>query len=308
MKGEHGFALVAVLLVMAMLGALGAEFAYAMRLEATEVRSYRDGIVAEHLAEAGIAQAIREIVGDVGFVAVADDGDLTFYKADRSALPRLPRTNVPLGAGAFSYRISDEEGRINVNSAPPPRIDALLTVLGIDKIARDTIGDSLQDWRDADEAHRVNGAESEDTYLLLSVPYRSKNGALDSLEELRQVHGVTREIFEGTQERPGIKELLSVRSPGQVNINTASPVVLRALGLGDAQLSDVVQGRKQTPMQMTDLGRFPQGVFQVQTRTFRIVAEGLVEGHVRARVTAIVQRHADTGGDNVTVLEWAESR
>ena len=44
----------------------------------------------------------------------------------------------------------------------------------------DVMLDSWQDWRDTNEEHRINGAESEDTYLKLSVPYRSKNGKVDT--------------------------------------------------------------------------------------------------------------------------------
>jgi len=49
MRAERGFALIVVLLVMAIVGVVGAEFAYSMRLEATAVRAYKDRILASHL-------------------------------------------------------------------------------------------------------------------------------------------------------------------------------------------------------------------------------------------------------------------
>ena len=58
---ERGFALIAVLLVLALIGTLGAEFAFSMRLEASAVRNYKETVTATHLAEAGLAQAMREI-------------------------------------------------------------------------------------------------------------------------------------------------------------------------------------------------------------------------------------------------------
>src|SRR5207249_4291196 len=77
--------------------------------------------------------------------------------------------------------------------------------LGLDKSVRDVIGDSLQDWRDANEEHRLNGAESDDFYLKLPLPYRAHNANLESITELLQIHGVleTPAIFWGTEERPG---------------------------------------------------------------------------------------------------------
>jgi general secretion pathway protein K len=304
---RRGFALLAVLLVLAILGVLGAEFAYSMRLEATSVRSYKDNLTAAHLAEAAVEQAIREIAGDVAFVATDADGALTFYNRNRIALKRLPRTNVPLGVGAFTYRVSDEEARLNLNAATPDRVDRLLIGLGVDKIERDVINDSLQDWRDPNEEHRINGAESEDYYLKLPLPYRSKNANLDSITELLQIKGVTPAIYHGTAGKPGLSAYVTVKSPGQVNINTAPCLVLQALGFGEAECTAVDQGRRDGPYP-TVPGQFGGRGLSTTTRTFRIEAEGLVNGEVRARLTAIVQRRSDAANDSVVVVEWSGVR
>jgi general secretion pathway protein K len=307
MNDRRGFALIAVLLVLAVVGVIGAEFAYSMRLEATSVRTYKEMLIAAHLAEAAVEQAVREIAGDVAFAATADDGSLTFYTRDRFALKRLPRANVPLGGGQFTYRITDEEARLNLNAATPERVDRLLQALGIDKIERDTINDSLQDWRDANEEHRLNGAESEDTYLELPVPYRSKNANLDSITELLQVKGLTPAIFHGTEDKPGLAAFVTAKSPGQVNLNTASCEVLKALGFGEAECTLVDQARREGPFTSVP-GQFGGRGLTTTTRTFRIEAEGIVGGEVRARLTAIVQRRADAGNDSVIVLEWSGIR
>ena len=205
MSRQRGFALIAVLLVLAMLGILGAEFAYSMRLEATSVRAYKDTLTAAHLAEAGVEQAIREIAGDVMNAVLAEDGSLTFYNRERLELKRLPRTNVPLGAGQFSYRITDEEARLNLNTSPP------------------------------------------------------------------------------------------------------ACVVLRALAFGDAECSAVEQARRDGPY-TTVPGQFGGRGLSLTTRTYRVEAEGIIDGQPRARLTAIIQRRTDSAGDNVTVLEWSGIR
>jgi len=305
-RDERGFALIVVLLVVAVVGVVGAEFAYSMRLEAAAVRAYKDGIIGRHLAEAAVAQATREIVADAPFVTADEGGVLTFYARELLELPRLPREKVEFGGGQYSYRLSDEEARINLNTSAPDRIDRLLRELGLDKSVRDTIGDSLQDWRDPNDLHRLNGAESDDYYLKLPVPYRAKNANLDSARELLQIRGVTPEIYNGAPDRPGLAEAVTVKTAGQVNINTATPFVLAALGLSAAEISDIQQARRLQPY-ATVPPRFGGRGLAAQTRTFRIEADGIVDGRVAARVTAIVQRR-DGSPPSVAVLEWSTPR
>jgi len=223
------------------------------------------------------------------------------------ARKRLPHRNVPLGAGQFTYCISDEEARLNLNTSPPDRVSRLLEALGIEREDRDAIVASLQDWRDPNEEHRLNGAESDDTYLELPVPYRSKNANLDSLAELIQIKGVTAKLMEGQEGRPGLAGLVTVKTPGQVNINTAGREVFRALGISDAEFTEIEQSRRQGPY-VSVPGRFGGRNLTITSRTFRIEAQGLVDGQVRARLTAIVQKRAATGGEDVAILDWSGVR
>ncbi|MDO8477786.1 MAG: type II secretion system protein GspK [Candidatus Rokubacteria bacterium] len=314
MSNERGFALLAVMLVLALLAVVVTELAVSMRLEASMVRSYKDGIVATHLAEGAVQQAIREILGPGGVQALDEDGTLVFFLAPDGSglpvkLPKLPRERVALGTGEFSYRIMDEESRINLNSAPPDRVDRLLAAIGVDKQARDIINDSLQDWKDADELHRLNGAESEDFYLKLPVPYRARNGALQDTAELLQIRGVTREIYTGAKGQPGLVDLVTVAGRGTVNINTAPGPVLKTLGLSDAEVGDITQTRTRQPY-TTVPPRFAGRGLAVGSATFRIEAEGLTAGEPRARIVAIVQRRTGqpTGraapAIRVAILSW----
>jgi general secretion pathway protein K len=304
--GQAGFALIAVLLVLALLGIVGSEFAFSMRLEASAVRAYKDAVLGTHLAEAGVQQAIREIAADYALVGFYH-GVLTFFKPDGTPIPLLPRAHVALGSGEFSYTLSDEEARLNINTAPPERVDRLLQCLGIEKSHRDVINDSIQDWRDADENHRLNGAESEDTYLKLPVPYRSHNTNLESVHELLQVKGITPTLFSGNDERPGLVQYVSVKTGGPVNINTAEDkAVMCALGLSQAEITTIDQTRRDHPY-VTVPGQFGGRGFAVTSRTFRIDAEGQIGGRTGARITAIVQKRPSTQSPQaagVAVLEW----
>jgi general secretion pathway protein K len=298
MRNQRGFALLAVMLVLALLGVVVTEFAFSMRLEASMVRSYKERLLAGYLAEAAVQQAMREVLGPGDVHGLDDDGDLIFYgsaagvgQTQPTRLPSLPRVRVPLGAGEFSYRITDEESRINLNTAPSERVDRLLGTLGLDKQQRDVINDSLQDWKDADSLERPNGAESESYYLRLPLPYRARNGQMQDVRELLQIRGITREVFWGADGKPGLADLTTVVGRNTVNLNTAPVPVLKALGFSDAEISDVTQARVRNPYPSV-AGRFAGRGLTVGSSTFRIEAEGLMAGEPRARVVAIVQRRA----------------
>lgn len=293
MRDQRGFALLAVVLVVALLGVVATELAVGARLEAGMVRAHRDAVAARHLAEAAVHQAIREVQGEGPIQKLDADGQLVFYRlAPGQTVPvrltPLPRSRVPLGPGEFSYRLSDEEGRLNLNLAAQDRVERLLEALGVERALRDVIGDSLQDWKDANDAHRLNGAES-DHYLRLPVPYRARNAPLQDAAEMLQVRGVTPALWAGTAEQPGLAALVTVHGRNIVNVNTAPEPVLRALGLSPAEVTDIIQGRQQAPYPFVP-GRYAGRGLGVGGQTFRIEAEGWVAGQRRARLTAIVQR------------------
>lgn len=304
---QRGFALLAVMLVLALLGVIGAEFAYSMRLEASAVRAWKETVAGTHLAEAGIHQAVRELVRDWGFVTRCADQPLRFYKRDGTLMERLPFKNVPLGPGQFSYEMTDEEARVNVNTVTPDRLDRLLQRLGLEKQGRDTVIDSIQDWRDPNDEHRLNGAESDDYYLKLPVPYRARNANVTSVRELLQVRGITPALFDGGDGKRGLLDVMTVRTPGQININTADALVLHGWGLAEAEITDVEQERCRDRAFTVVPGRLAGRGLSANTRTFRIEAVGLMGGQVVAHARAVVQRQTDANA-NVIFLEFSITR
>ena len=318
-REEGGFALIAVLLVLAFVAVIGAEFAYSMRLEASAARIYKETLIATHLAEAGIEQATRELVADFAYVSLGDDKDpgndpdcpLVFYTAARVALKRLPHRNVPLGGGQFTYCITDEEGRFNLNTMlTGDRFVRLLEAHGASSGPTGTRSRTVcSDWKDPNEEHRINGAESEDTYLKLPVPYRSKNGNLDSVAELVQIKGITPAVMEGVDGRRGLADVVSVWGSSQINVNTAGsrsppgPWTVRCPVLATSSRPGAW-----TPTFPTARLATTGVALSHNSRTFRIEALGLVDGQVRARLTAIVRKGTNTGTDGITVLGWSGVR
>ncbi len=314
MRRERGFALVAVMLVLTLLSVVVLELVFSMRLEASTGRAFTDGLLAEHLVDAAVQQAIREVLSQAPIQALDEPGRLVFLRAAPGSplptlVPPLPRERVPLGTGEYSYQLSDEDARLNVNTAPGERMDRLLRTLGVEKEARDIIVDSLQDWKDADELRRVNGAESDDYYLTLPVPYRARNAPLQDVAELRQIRGVSEDLYWGTAEHPGLVDLVTVFGRDSVNINTAAAPVLTALGLSDAEISDILATRIRAPYTAVP-GRFAGRGLGVGSATFRVDAAGWVGGVRRAHAVAVIQRRgvasvtSSVSTLGIVILSW----
>jgi len=303
LRTERGLALIVVLLALSLILTVTGELARAMRLEATTTANFRASISTLYLAEAAYQRAVAEILPEAISHYLDLQGNLIFRR-DRLEVPETPqRIGLTLGPGRISYRISDEQARLNVNRATPDLLRRLCTELGLEPAARDTIVDSIQDWRDSNEEYRLNGAES-DYYLSLAVPYRSKNGDLDSVEELAQVKGVTKEILGGLPEAPGLAEFVTVVGSGSINVNTATPTVLKALGFAVAEAQLIEAGRP-----YLDLGalntQLRRGNLRVVSDTFRIEAWGELPGQGRRKLTTIVQRQTAAGGvPRVVPLTW----
>jgi type II secretory pathway component PulK len=149
--------------------------------------------------------------------------------------------------------VGDESARLNVNTATR---EMLLRLPGMTEEA----ADSILDWRDADDEPRPEGAES-DYYLSLPSPYEAANGPFETGDELRLVRGIDKKMFEGdgTEEFPGLRNLVTVRSGEQnvdrqgrrrLNINTASAEQLAerlADVLSGQEIAAIVRRRQQGP-------------------------------------------------------------
>jgi general secretion pathway protein K len=254
MQSESGVALIISLLVVVLLMVMASEFSHYVGTELKVVTNFKEEMERYYLAEAGVYQALAEIAGEVDFHYLDENGHLKFGKLRSQPQPEEkpenasqevnatePPNEIPLGRGTFSYTIEDEERKLNINLVSRQVLVELLTLSGVeDQMTRDTIADSIIDWRDPDHNHLLNGAE-DDYYETLDPPYEAKDANFDTLEELLLVKGMTREILYGTdlnspsqnkdEKKPtytGIAQYLTTDSSGQININTASEPVIRA--------------------------------------------------------------------------------
>ena len=101
----------------------------------------------------------------------------------------------------LEVQITDERGKVNINSINEEALEKLFTTNGLDANDALLLAAAVLDWRDGDELVRPNGAEEED-YLAGGYQVGPANRDFIMVEELLQVIGLPWELFEKMQ--PGL--------------------------------------------------------------------------------------------------------
>ncbi len=136
------------------------------------------------------------------------------------------------------YGLADEERRINLNTAPIEVLQELMEIIGaLSPEEATAISQAIGDWRDEDDQQRPLGAEGF-YYRSLRKAYDCKNGPFENVEELLLVKGLSRELYRS------LEPYVTVYGSGRMNLNTASPVVLRTLGLSEAGVRGILDFRQ----------------------------------------------------------------
>ena len=226
LSDDRGVALVVVLWIFIFLFVVAFDFAASVREEGMAAYRFTEESEGYYLAVAGFEQAIYDLLQQ-GLQQRQTGGPQSTDLFDGSWREKS------LGQGLYRVRLLDEAGRVSLNRADEETLGRIFMNLGVEESRRTVLVDSILDWRDEDNLHRLNGAE-DDYYLSLSPPYTARNGPFDSVEDLLWVRGVTPELFYGAEEdglvRIGFKEIFTVDSPlDRINLRTASAEVIHAL-------------------------------------------------------------------------------
>jgi general secretion pathway protein K len=226
------------------------DFSASVREEATAASRYSDETQGYYLAVAGFERGLYDFLNQQ-----QASGRTPQLDQKRNDPTDGSWYEEKLGDGVFRVRLVDEGGKININRVSEETLRRIFSNLGLDDARRDTLVDSIMDWRDTDDLHRINGAEN-DYYLSLSPPYTAKNGLLDSVEDLLWIKGVTPELFFGYGEdngqaadnsrRVALRDIFTVDSPiDRVNLRTASAEVIHAvMGIPLEKCRSFIEERK----------------------------------------------------------------
>jgi general secretion pathway protein K len=179
-RGERrGLVLVMVLWIVVVMTAIVAVVGQTNRLNMKMAMGAVDDLRCKWACRAGTESAIAQLNDDLRASDCLQDlwSDNDDYN------------DVQLERCAYSVRVTDEAGKLNVNTATKEQLMAL-------PYMEENIADAILDWRDTDEEIRPEGAEAG-YYENLPVPYTIRNGPFKTIRELLRVKGVTQDLLYG---------------------------------------------------------------------------------------------------------------
>ncbi len=229
LSNQKGIALVVTLLALVLITAMVVEFSYGVYIGTNNLYNWRDSQRLSIMAKSGINVTAKYLK--------------TMPKDKFTEPVELPVEN-PFEDfnGIINVRIEDEHAKFNLNAlvflTDEPNNDIienfkrLLEILSLDK----NIADRIVDWIDSNSTARLSDSEIE-----------AKNSALNSVDELLLIKGITRRDY--SKLLPYITVNEEERTHLIININAAQKPILMCLSkeLDDKKAELIINKRKIEP-------------------------------------------------------------
>jgi general secretion pathway protein K len=237
--------------------------------------------------------------------------------------PGMPLLLMPFPEGEAAVEVIPESSKLNVNQAPERELMMLMVALGVPPEGAQQIAAAVLNWRGG------GGSALDQMYLTRTPSFRAPHASLEQIEELMSIAGITPDLFYGGYTRtpagalvprPGLRDCLSVYSGSTgLDVNTASPAVMLALGAPPEGVEGLVNLRRQMPIRRQQLGavmgllgpaagRFRLGGDQIYTlrATARMRRPDGVLSDLRRTVAMTVQIYSKSSPDLYRVLAWQD--
>ena len=315
-KTQQGFALLTVMLVVALVSMVSSQLLYDQ-----QVHIQRSTFMIHQAHSISVAYGFEDWVKK-GLMADAKN-NATDHLNEQWAQPLAP---IPFADGEVSGRLQDLQARLNVNNVLEK--DSKIRIfwkkmvdryLAIQLPEENFVGfsDVLQDWVDADDDTQDYGAESQ-VYLLNQPAYRAANEPMVMPSEISRLQGM---------ERLNQKDLLRIESDltalpevTAINVNTADATTLMAMAdwLTEDVAKQWIEQRKAQPAE--DINQFlaflvsitgftleeiskdiPSQVLDVKSHYFLLEAR-VDYGDVKQIVTSIFNRKSEN--EVILVQRW----
>jgi DNA uptake protein ComE-like DNA-binding protein len=194
--GKNASILIGLLWCLALLSVIVIGVLHTARMDLLVVKNYGDRIQAHYLALAGIEKAKALLYRDAQDRSRSQKNHSGNFYDDAQQF-----RDVPFGRGVFNvirrgradegggiiYGVSDEESRLNVNTASADELAKLQDMTP-------DVATAIVNWRGGDST--AVAAEAQ-YYAGLQPPYQPRNGPFQTVRELLMVRGVTPDLFLG---------------------------------------------------------------------------------------------------------------
>lgn len=152
------------------------------------------------------------------------------------------------GIGTSFLRLQDNRGLLNLNQADDASLQRFLGVLGVPADQRGRMVDTLRDYIDADNLHRINGAEAQD-YIERGLPPPTNTRLITSWDAKRIMGWNVPQLWRDNQ----FVSLTTTSLAVGINPNTAAAQVLASLpGVTDEIARNMVKHRQVSPFANID--------------------------------------------------------
>jgi DNA uptake protein ComE-like DNA-binding protein len=189
-RRQSGSILVGLLWCLALLSVVVIGVLHTARMDLMVVKNYGDRIQAHYLALAGIEKARALLYQDAQDRSRSRKNHTGNYYDDAQEFRDIPfsrgtfsviRRGRPDEGGGIIYGVSDEESRLNVNTATAEELANLQNMTP-------DVATAIVNWRGGDTTTR---AAEVQYYQGLQPPYQPRLGPYQTLRELLMVRGVT---------------------------------------------------------------------------------------------------------------------
>lgn len=242
-RDERGMALLITIMTLSLLTAITIQY---------HKTTWHKFVVSDNFKRVTQLKSISESGINIALASLANDLDENDSDSLIDPWSKLGQENFDIlfPAGGLQLKVVDLAGKLQINniieqektdskeenSGTSARLRTILVNVlasGVypveDETEAEEIVDALVDWIDEDDKESDHGAESS-FYQSLENPYSTQNGPVHNIDELLLVRGITPELFYGTDNTPGLRNILTVYGDdGKININTIDTVLLMGM-------------------------------------------------------------------------------
>jgi general secretion pathway protein K len=310
-RHKRGSALLTVLWLTAALSAIGLAVANNVRGETARTATSVDDLKSWFIARGALEQAALHIKWR-GLTDAA--GQPLYFR------PGQPVMNLSFPDAEATVEVIPENSKLNPNTIRPEDLLRLLEALRVPEDRATEITSAIVDWRTP--VNPMQPSPLDAFYLSQSPSFLPRHASFQENEELLLVKGMTPALYYGESldgSRAGLRDCLSVYGTNAaVDVNTATPATLQAVGLTAEDAQAIAQRRAIRPIAdyaelfalQQELGlagqrlRLGGGIMYTLRATARLKQSDGKLSDLRRTVAALVDFDPKSPTGDFQILRW----